>query len=42
MNIADMTVNLRILVGGKNVAGWRLRVLGIVARLLRVPLDVQA
>jgi enterochelin esterase-like enzyme len=40
MRVADLTVSLRILVGGHDVASWRINVLAILARLLRVQLDI--
>lgn len=42
MNISDLTVNVRILVKGGSVAIWRVRLLGLCARLLGVPLDTDS
>jgi hypothetical protein len=41
VNVANLTVTVRILVGAHGVAIWRLKVLGFAARLLRVPIDVK-
>lgn len=39
MNVGAITVNVRILVGGQRVSRWRVRVLGLCAWLLGVPVD---
>lgn len=42
MNLSAISVNVRILVGGKRVPMWRVRALGFCARLLGVPVDTAA
>ena len=41
MNAKALTVDVRITIEGVDVASWRLRLLGLVARWLRIPLDVR-
>lgn len=39
MNVASLTINVRILVNGKpSVPMWRVRILGLVAAILGIPL----
>lgn len=39
----EITVNLRIAVDGRrDIPRWRLKVIGLAARLLRVPLSIAA
>ncbi len=40
MNLSEPTVNVRVLVNGAGVSFWRVRLLGLCARLLGVPLDL--
>jgi hypothetical protein len=37
----EITINLRVLIGGKGIPMWRLNALGFFARLLRVPVEVK-
>lgn len=41
MNIDTVTVNVRIFIAGESVPLWRVRLLGMVARMLGVRFDVE-
>jgi hypothetical protein len=42
MATSDPTLNLRVLVDGRGVACWRIRLLRRVARALGVPVTIEA
>lgn len=37
---AIATINVRVTINGADVPGWRLRLFGPCARILRVPLEI--
>lgn len=40
MSIRDLRINILITVNGHNVARWKLVLLGVIVRMLHIPLEV--